>query len=220
MTVFFWSILIVMTVIAAVFVMIPLRFIYKQAALVTIGFIVVSLVFYLHWGASKQLSHYWALKDRSRRVKLEMAKYKNPQQIIARLKTHLARVPDSAEGWYLLGQIYLTMQNYTKSVAALEKAYQLDNHRINTAVTYAQALFFNNNRQLTPFAKQLLKSVLKRSPKNIDAINLLAINAYNLGDYQEAIEYWERLLPLFEPGSKDSKILLAMIAKAEKRLKE
>lgn len=226
MTVLFWFILIMMALIAVLFIAIPLfkkpslKPASKSAILVILCLPIFAFLLYLHWGSSEKLKEYWVIQDRAEQVKQELAKYKNPQQVINRLKAHLNQFPNSAKGWYLLGRIYLTTQHYHQSVKALAKANRLDPNNIKIATVYAQALFFDNHRQLSKKALMLLERVVSQSPNNINANNLLAINAYNQGHYQQAIEYWEKLLPLFEPGSKDSQALLSMIARAEKQLKQ
>ena len=100
----------------------------------------------------------------------------------------------------------------------LQKAHQLKPQHLEYAVAFAQAQFFANQNKLSQQSKMLLVSVLQKMPNNIAALNLLAINAYSQQRYKKAIYYWEKMLPLFQPGSKDSQVLLAMIAKAQKHL--
>lgn len=224
MTVWFWLFIALMTLLAASFLVVPLlkgrgKRAYWSAAVVAVCFPVLTVMLYYHWGASNQLENYWALKSQAVKVKAELAKIKNPQQIIDQLKSHLQARPNSSKGWYLLGKLYLTTGRYAPSVTALAKAYRLNPSNLDYKVAYSEALFFNNHRQLTPQAMQLLKSVIARSPNNVAAINLLAINAYRLGHYQQAVDDWEKLIPMFQVGSRDREVLLSMIAKAQKHLK-
>ena len=218
MIVLFWFMLGVMTVLALLFLVVPLCKMKYTLLPVMVLFPMMACIFYLHWGASQKLIHYWALQRQAEKVKQDLAQYKDPQQVIAQLQAHLKDSPDSARGWYLLGRIYLTMQQYAKATLALEKAWHLNPNDRTIATTYAQALFFDHHRKLSSKAVALLQNVIKRFPNDIDAINLLAVNAYNVGDYQTAVNYWEKLLPLFPPASEDSQALLTMIARAEKQL--
>ena len=79
-------------------------------------------------------------------------------------------------------------------------------------------IFFANGRKLSPDDVALLAPILKRDPNNVNAINLLAIDAYLQHHYQTAVSYWERLLLIFPPDSADSKAVLQMIAKAQKNI--
>jgi len=61
----------------------------------------------------------------------------------------------------------------------------------------------------------VLKQLLNLQPKNDRANNLLAMNAYRLGAYQQAVTIWENLLPHYAPDSEQSKLLLKAIARAQ-----
>ena len=191
----------------------------KITTLITLVlFCAVAAFAYYKDGDSHGLFHYWALLQEAKVVKAEIKKIKNPQQVINQLIAHLNAYPDSPKGWYLLGRLYFGAGNYAKAYSPLLKAHQLQPNNIEYTVAYAQVEFFHNNRKLSAKTAALLKHVLKKMPYNVGAINLLAINAYVEKDYQTAVNYWERLIPAFQPGSPDSQALLGMIAKAQKHL--
>lgn len=223
MLVLFWLLIIFMTLAALGMVILPLikqkKPAYRIAIILTLGMPLLSLTLYLHWGSSEKLEQYWLLKRQAALVKIEMAKIKNPIQVIDQLKAHLKAHPDSPKGWYLLGRIYLHMRYYQKSLLAFKKAYRLKPDNFGYAIEYVKASFLINKR-LSPTMITLLKNSVKQNSNNISAINLLAINAYNNKHYGQAIEYWEHLIPLFEPGSRDSQVLLTMIARAQEKLKK
>ncbi len=221
MTFFFLAGIFLLTLAALMLVIVPLvkRKSYWMTLFIAIAFPIVSLALYFYWGSSQQLFHYWALQKESARVQLAMAKIKSPEEVVNQLKEHLRQHPDSPHGWYLLGRLYFSLNHYGEAVGALKKAYELDSNKTEYATTYAEALFFNNGKHLTSNVTELLQSVLRHNPLDINANNLLALNAYNNGNYRLAVQYWEKLLPLFPPGSKDSQTLLSMISRAQKELK-
>ena len=213
--------LIVLTLIALLFVIIPLI---KHKAIFTaiVIFILLPLVtgvLYFHWGNARSSLNYVLHQQQTLRVKAELAKIKNPQQVVDQLKAYLQGHPNSPKGWYLLGKIYLTQNNYPEALAALTHAHEQAADNIDYSTAYAMAVFFTNQKQLTPVTKQLLEQVLLQSPNNVAATNLLAIDAYNQGQYSQAIHYWEKLIPLFDPQSEDERLLLQMISRAQKQLK-
>ncbi len=214
----FWGLIALMTLVALFIISRPLIKERWVTLLILIAFPIVSILLYLHLGGSQSLQHYWALKRESKIVKAELAKIKNPQQIINQLKNHLNLHPDSPKGWYLLGRLYLGEQQFAKARQAFWKAYHLKPEDVEYAVALAQASFFNNHRRLDPKSLGILKDVLKRQPNNTAALNLLAINAYLRKDYKRAVRYWEQMLPMFPSGSRDSMALLGMIARAQKRV--
>ncbi len=179
---------------------------------------IIAILLYLHFGASHSLQRYWVLKRQASAVKAELSKIKSPKQVIDRLIAHLKAYPNSAKGWYLLGRLYLGERRYANAVSVLSKAYYLQPKKTEYAIAYAQALFFNQKQHLSKKAKQLLNQVLVKNRNNIPALNLLAIDAYRAHRYKSAVHYWEKMLPLFAPNSKESKMLLMMMAKAQKKL--
>jgi len=222
MPILFWSIIIIMTLIALAIAILPLmkkqKPSYRIAIVLTLGLPLLSLMLYLHWGSSRKLEQYWLLQKQSALVKAEMAKIKSPLQAIKQLQAHLEAHPNSPKGWYLLGQIYLKMQYYQKALLAFKQAYQLKPNNATYLTGYAKAIYLNN-KQLSTKIVALLENIVDQDAHNIIAINLLAINAYKQKYYLQAIRYWERLIPLFEPRSRDGRALLTMIARAQKQLK-
>jgi cytochrome c-type biogenesis protein CcmH/NrfG len=210
--------IIILTLVALLFVIIPLI---KHKAIFTALIIFVLLpliagILYFHWGKANGLLSYAAHQQQALRVKAELAKIKNPQQVVDQLQTYLHDHPNNPKGWYLLGKVYLTQNNYREALTALTKAHEQAADNIEYSVAYAMAVFFTNQKQLTPATKQLLEQVLLQSPNHVAATNLLAIDAYNQGQYNQAIHYWEKLIPLFDPQSEDEKLLLQMISRAQK----
>lgn len=211
--------IIIMTFVALAFILTPLI---KQKKLKIIIFIsiifpLISILGYIYWGNASGLWHYWQYQEQAARAKIALSKIKNPQAVVNQLQAYLYEHPNNPQGWYLLGKIYLHHQVYHQAVEALGKAYHQAMNNVDYKTTYAEALFFDHHRQLNTIAKDLLKQVLEETPNNIAANNLLAIDAYNQGHYQQAIFYWEKLIPLFDAQSKDEQLLLKMIAKAQKK---
>lgn len=179
---------------------------------------IASIILYLQWGDSQQLNQYYTQLKNAKLVQKELAEYKNPQQLINRMLAILQQHPNSAKGWYLLGRLYLNQNQFDSAVKAFAKANQLQPNEPMIMQQYAESLFFANKNSLPAEAKQLLLAVLVKVPNDPDAINLLAIDAYNKQDYQTAINYWERLINDFDPTSPNGKALLQAIASAQKNL--
>jgi len=227
MTILFFFILLLMLMLTLAFVLVPLwsggegvRPAKLTGVMVLLALPIVAMGVYWKVGNSQALLHYWVLRKEAKAVHAQLAKIKNPMQIVNELKVHLKTHPDSPRGWYLLGQLELGIRNYSKAYHALAIAHQLRPHNDLYAVSYAQAAFFSHGRHLTPKMEQLLEGVISRQPNNVAAINLLAINAYLEHRYQIAVNYWERLIPLFPMGGQDSRMLLKMIAKAQHQLNQ
>lgn len=215
MTIIFWIIISMMIVAALGFGVYPLRHSKITACLIMICIPVIALFVYLRVGDYQGLKQYEQLRAESAQVKSMLAHIKNPAQLIDQLRQHLQHDPNSAEGWFLLGRLYSDNNQWAQAKSALSRAYQLSPHNEQYVLSYVQADFFVNNRRLSLEDVALLAPILKHDPNNVNAINLLAIDAYLQHHYQTAVSYWERLLAIFPPDSGDSKAVLQMIAKAQ-----
>jgi len=220
MSILFWGLLGLMTLIAVTILIFPIRKKYKFLPMMLLIMLPI-LAFSLYWrmGSSQKLQHYWVLKQESKQVKIALSKIKNPQEVVDQLNAYLQVHPVNPKGWYLLGKVYYGERRYSEAMVALQKAHQQQRSNIQYAVAYAQASFFHNGRRLTPNVLKLVKHIVTIAPSNVSAINLLAINAYVQKNYINAVRYWEKLLPLFQVGSPDQKMLLSMIAGAQKKMK-
>lgn len=209
-----------LTLLALLFAIIPLikhRAIFSAISLVVVLPLIAGAL-YFHWGNARGLVNYGLRQQQAVRVNAELANIKNhPEQVVDQLQAYLQMHPDSAKGWYLLGKVYLAQNKYPQALVALTKAHEQAANNIDYTTAYVMAVFFTNQKQLTPAAKQLLEQVLQQSPTDVGAINLLAIDAYNQGKYNQAIQYWEKLIPLFDPQSDDERLLLQMISRAQKK---
>lgn len=218
MTVLFWILIGLMTLIAVAIIAFPVRRKHKFLSMMfVIALPIVGLTLYWYLGSSQKLEQYWTLKKEAKQVKLELSKIKSPMQVVDRMKAYLHSHPNSPKGWYLLGKVYFGQRQYSEALAALQKAHKQKPSSTQYAVSYAQASYFQNSQQLRPSVLNMLKRIVIKEPHNVGAINLLAINFYLEKDYKNAVQYWEKLLPLFVAGSPDQKILLSMIASAQKK---
>ena len=76
------------------------------------------------------------------------------------------------------------------------------------------------SQPLSPLLEQRLLTMASRKKLDasmVNAINLLAIDAYHKHHYTQAVNHWNRLLTLFPVNSPDSKDILKMIALAQKK---
>ncbi len=68
--------------------------------------------------------------------------------------------------------------------------------------------------------QDLLLAVLKIQPQQVTALNLLAVNAYKMQRYPQAVAYWRTILQQFTPQMRNSaaeRLLTAKIAETEAR---
>lgn len=115
------------------------------------------------------------------------------QDFTLALRTKLAKKPDDAVGWLLLGRLYASMQNVEQAMSAFEKSLALEPDRLGTLISYSQMLIMTNQKPQILKAKQILQRALQASPGEKDAMGLLAIAAEQSGDKELAVMTWQEL---------------------------
>lgn len=92
-------------------------------------------------------------------------------------------------GWYLLGRLYLNKQWLQAALAAFVKAKELSPDKPEIVLAYA------------------------------DTLHALAVDAYQQQNYQQAIDYWQRLLPQLDANTPAEKNVRNWIASAQQYLR-
>lgn len=178
----------------------------------------LSSILYWRWGDSVQVASAMSAKAEIKKVDAEVRKLGTRGNVIDMLKKQVEKRPDDAKGWYLLGKLYLGGGELKDAERCLKRANLLDKNNPNITIALVESQFYLANKKLSSSSKKQLKQLLKSDPQQINAVNLLALDAYNRHQYQDAVNYWERLLPLFPAESENAKAVLKMIASAQKNL--
>jgi cytochrome c-type biogenesis protein CcmH len=168
------------------------------------------------WGKSQEAAQWVQTKQRAQTVKEELTRLGTRQQIIVALHEKLQKLPadvNSAKGWFILGKLYFNEKKISESLSAFRKAAGLKPDEPEYLLQFVSVKFLLN-KQLDTQDKAALAVVLKLVPNNINAVNLLALDAYQHKHYQQAIHHWERMLAYFPAESQDSKTVLLMIHQA------
>ena len=137
-----------------------------------------------------------------------------PEGIIKALRSKLKNTPDSAHGWFLLGRLYASQNQWPKACAAFELAHRFQPDNDKTTVNYAQSLWELNQQQFNGKIRRLLKTVLKHNPHQPDALAMLAMDAFKRHAYPHAMDYWQRLLNVIPPQSEEAQSIRKAIARA------
>lgn len=187
--------------------------------IIVLGVVILPLVavlLYYKLGASGAWTQQVLAQQHEAQIRKEIAQLGGLEQIITQLKLRVEQNQDS-HGWYLLGRLYVKAQRYNEAVAAFARADQLKPQQLEVILAYAQARYAQHDGVLDPLAKRLLAQALALQPNQPDALNLLAVDAYRQGHYDQAIAYWQQLLPQFPAGSDMESLLLQQIATAQQQ---
>lgn len=174
-------------------------------------------ILYWHFGGSEKQLIYWRSKVQSADVSRQLS-HKTAEQIINELRQVVYTHPNKAKGWYLLGNLNSDQHHYQAAEIDYAHAVKLQSANVTYALAWLNTVY-TNHRRLTDSQVSELNFILSAQPNNVQAINLLAIDAYQTHHYRDAIHYWEEGLHQVDPHSKDAQLLLLMVAKAQMMLK-
>lgn len=143
-----------------------------------------------------------------------------PEQIVGMVDKLAARLkdnPDDKQGWIMLGRSYKMMSRFAEAADAYGKAGDAVTDNSALLADYAETVALANGGKFAGKPTELLNRALKLEPNEPQALILAGVAAGDRGDFKAAVAYWERLLPLVEPGSEEEQSIKAGIAKLQEK---
>ena len=210
---------VVLLLLALAIAVYPLRHgLWRSLPASLLALVVFTLPAYYMWGGwTDWLEHEHAML-RQQEAKAMLATVSSPQELIDRLRARLDDSPASARGWYLLGRLYSGQKQWQPARDAYAKSLQLDAENVAAALGYVETLWQLNSQQYNDDIRQRLNAILKKHPDQPDALSMLAMDAYEQKQYEQAITYWRQILALVPAQSDEAKALRKAIAKAQEQL--
>ena len=169
---------------------------------------VLGLGLYLHFGAADkvELTREFAQAPQSM------------EEMTRRLERAVAAQPDSAEGLYFLGRTYMAQDRPADAAKMFERAANLAGRQPELLGQWAQAQYFADGKKWSDKIQALTDEALKADPKEVTSLGLLGIAAFEGERYQQAIDYWNRLLAQLPEDDKSREALQGGINRATERL--
>lgn len=168
----------------------------------------LALGLYLHFGAADKVA-----------LTQEFAKApKSMEEMTARLERVVQAQPESAEAVYFLGRAYMAEQRPAEAARTFERAVALAGRQPELLGQWAQALYFAADKRWSGQLQALTDEALKADPNEVTSLGLRGIAAFEGERYQEAIEYWKRLLAQLPQGDASRAALQGGIDRAAERL--
>ncbi|KAA0947306.1 MULTISPECIES: c-type cytochrome biogenesis protein CcmI [unclassified Pseudomonas] len=171
---------------------------------------VLGVALYLHYGASDKVE----LTREFSQPPVSM------EDMIQRLERAAEAQPDSPEGLYFLGRAYMAQDRSADAAKVFERTVALAGRQPELLGQWAQAQYFADNKQWSPKIQALTDEALKLDPKEVTSLGLLGIAAFEGQRYQEAMDYWNRLLAQLPPQDNSRAALQGGIDRAAQKLKE
>jgi cytochrome c-type biogenesis protein CcmH len=140
------------------------------------------------------------------------------QQVAAnveKLAKKLEQNPNDAEGWRMLARSYMSLERYSEAAAAFEHVTALSSSDASAWADYAEASAMTSGQRLAGKPTEAINRALQIDPKHQKALDLAGSAAFQAGDYQKAIDYWQKLLVLLRPGSEELRSISAQITRTK-----
>jgi len=141
-------------------------------------------------------------------------------EMVAKLEQRLKEDPENAEGWQMLGRSYMYMQRFNDAATAYGKALALEENSAPILTEYAEALAMIRQGDMQGKPTEYILQALKLEPTFPKALWLAGAAKMQMQDYQGAIDYWQRLMQMHEPGSEGATELQKRIDMAAQALRE
>ena len=190
----------------------------KLCALVC--FSLIGLMMYGHWGAYYQLAEQQQRAHQQLITAQALKQYKGPKDVISKMEAHLKQKPNSIKGWYLLGRLYQSQQQFDQAESAFKRAYNLDSKDLKVRLQLMEVSYINNGQHINSDTQLLLNGILSAYPYQLDALNFAAADAFSHQQYQKASTYWQKMLEVLPEGSKEKQAVLKAIATAQMKEKK
>lgn len=140
------------------------------------------------------------------------------EEMVAGLEQRLQDNPEDIEGWQMFYRSNMVLERYAKAKQAAEKLFQLEGETPESLLRLVDALAMENEEQLAGKPAEYIQRILELEPDNASALWLAGMAAAERGELQQALNYWERLLPRIEDGTEPKQQLQQMIASTRQQL--
>jgi cytochrome c-type biogenesis protein CcmH len=195
----------------------------KLSYLVALAMPVAAVAIYLGVGHSSAMSRSPAPAGRG--VAPPMAEASQgeftPERIeanVAALAKKLEQNPNDGQGWIMLARSYSSLNRFTEASAAYKKATELKPDDADLLANYAFTLAMANGGNFTGEPRELINRALKLDPDSGVALELAGSAAFEAGEYQRAIECWEKLLQKSPEDSELRQAITERLNEAKARL--
>lgn len=135
----------------------------------------------------------------------------------ARLERRVAREPEDAQSWYLLGSVALQIGDFAPAAEAFARAAAVTGPDPVVDVYWLQARYLAQGGEFDPRTREIAERILERNPSHPLVLELYAIDAYRRGEFRSAVGYLNRALNN-DLGEQQVDMLLAGLDAARARM--
>ncbi len=138
-------------------------------------------------------------------------------ELLVQLEQRMKENPEDAEGWFMLGRVYQSMNRYADAAKAYEELRKLTDDHPQALIALADSLAMVQGGRLGGRPYQLVRQALDKDPNDTTALWLAGQGAMEMADYQNAIYYWRQAEAGLAKNPQYVQELRALIEKARER---
>ncbi len=138
--------------------------------------------------------------------------------LISRLAKRMEVDPDNIDGWLMLARSYMSIQKYQYASNAYEQAYRLDSEDPEIMLFYADALAMTQDGKMSGQPLELINKALSKQPDNAKGLWLIGMAEAEQGNFQKAIEHWQKLMALLKDDPESRAEVGRLIALARTKM--
>lgn len=184
--------------------------------------VVVTVGFYLKTGGLAQVLDWQQVEAQMPELRARVANERAQplsMEEIARLglglRTALQQDDRNINDWMMLGRVGMALNNATTATQAFAHAYQLDPNSLEVRLGYAEVLTRSNDPEDNKQATQMLRKMIAEDHTNLRVLSLLAFNAFEQGDFKQAIGAWQVMLKLLPANDQRAEVIKRSIEQAK-----
>lgn len=139
-------------------------------------------------------------------------------RMVEGLAARLRAKPDDPKGWAMLARSYKVMGRFDDAEEAIKHAGTLRETDPDLMVAYADLLALRQGKRIEGEALRLVERALKVDAHHPTALLMSGVAAERRGDYRLALQQFETLGKMVEPGSPDAQDIDGRIADVRRKL--
>lgn len=176
-----------------------------------------AVLLYFRLGASADLAIVTQLENiRSAANGAEAAE--KSMLLTQQLEQRLQAEPNNLQYLMLLSRADMQLQRYFEASLTLEKIMRLVDDDPQVMGLYAQARYLAAGRKMDQQTLAIARRALELQPFNGTVLGMMGMVSFEQADYENAVNYWQRLLRILDPQSDTAKMIQRGIEQANQAL--
>lgn len=119
---------------------------------------------------------------------------------VKKMQQHIQDNPDDSKAWYDLGQTFVGAGEFDFAIAAFEQVIRIEGEHADLLGAIAQANYYKNNQIIDAKVQGLIDRALALDVNDPSTNILLGMHNFIGNNYQEAIDYWQRVIKADKQG--------------------